>query len=379
MKKIILSVFMGCLLGFFTAPAALADKPEPAAENRGNVPIRYIPQPPQTLTLCGEKVPLDDPFIAEQLDREFNSLVHDQAQIIMCLKRAGRYFPYITRELKAAGLPDDLKFLAVTESFLLHYVQSKAGALGLWQFMPATGRQYKLAINDTIDERLNPEKSTHAAIAYFKYLHRMFNNWALAMASYNCGQGKVLNELKEQGAKSYYDLYLPRETMRYVYRVMAMKIILSDPEAYGYHIPKEHIYAPYQGDSITLTVTNPLPLRDLAAYSKSTVRYLRELNPELKVNTLPKGSYQLLMPQGQGTNVMKQAQRNQAGVSDKPAAPDKPGTAIKPQQQLWQVKAGDTLSSIAQRFNVSVDAIKAANNIKGNNIQVGQKLVIPAK
>lgn len=348
-----------------------AHQPPTAGVQSGSAAhMRFLPQAPRTLTLCGEKVPLDDPFIYEQLDREFNSLVHDQGQIVMCLKRAGRYFPYISRELKAAGLPDDLKYLAVTESFLLHYVRSGAGALGLWQFMPATGKRFNLEINSTLDERLNPEKTTHAAIAYFNHLHRMFKNWALVMAAYNCGEGKVSSELKEQGAKSYYELYLARETMRYVYRIMALKIIMSNPEAYGYYLPAEQIYQPIQGDRITITLDGPTPLRDIAAYSKTSVRYLRELNPELLTNTLPKGSYQLVIVKGQGANVLRQIKQAQANSASRPRQASQAA-------REWVVKPGDTLTNVAKRFGVSVQTIKDANNLASNNIRIGQKLIIP--
>jgi hypothetical protein len=356
-----------------------------AEESKEEIPAAqrfFLPRLPASLSLCGEEVPLADSFIAEQLDREFTMLVHDQAQIVMCLKRAGRFFPYISRQLQAAGLPDDLKYLAVTESFLLHYVQSKAGALGLWQFMPATGRQFKLAVNDFIDERLNPEKSTQAAIAYLKYLYDMFKNWPLAMAAYNAGQGTVLAQMKEQGADSYYDLYLPRETMRYVYRVMAVKIILSDPAAYGYDLPPEQIYRPYEGEEIKFTLNKEFPLRDLAAYSASSVRFIRELNPQLLSNRLPKGAYQLLVPQGQGANVLRQLGKERSAPP--PAAePARAAAAVRPageggKESGYQVRAGDTLSSISRRFKVSLESLRQTNHLKNDNIKIGQKLIIPA-
>ncbi|MDR1396556.1 MAG: transglycosylase SLT domain-containing protein [Desulfarculales bacterium] len=373
---------------FFLLTAALLicsapGGPAAAEENKDASlpsPRFFLPHPPESLSLCDEKVPLSDPFIAEQLDREFTMLVHDQAQIVMCLKRAGRYFPYISSQLQAAGLPDDLKYLAVTESFLLHYVRSKAGALGLWQFMPATGRQFKLAVNDFIDERLNPEKSTQAAIAYFKYLYGLFKNWPLVMAAYNAGQGTVLAQMKEQGADNYYDLYLPRETMRYVYRVMAIKIILSDPEAYGYHLPQERIYRPYEGEEVKFTLSRELALRDLAAYSQSSVRFIRELNPQLLVNRLPKGAYQLLVPQGQAANVRRRLEKEQ--ISSSPAAAAAAGNPAPAGEQSGraghQVRAGDTLSSISRRYKVSLEALRQANHLKNDNIQIGQKLIIPS-
>ncbi len=370
-----------------TAPSAPAGSQlfnQPATPSRAPEAVkpanmRYLPRPPKTLVLCGERVPLEDPFIYEQLDREFNTMVHDQAQMVMCLKRAGRYFPYISRALKEAGLPDDLKYLAVTESYLLPYVQSRAGATGLWQFMQATGRGYNLKMNDVVDERLNPEIATRAAIDYFKYLYRMFKNWALVMAAYNCGEGRIASELKEQGASSYYELYLPRETMRYVFRIMAAKIILSDPEAYGYYLPAEQIYTPMQGDEIIFNLERATTLRELAEYSKSSVRLLRELNPELVTNTLPKGSYQLLVPKGQGANVLRQLKQEQAESAPQPHQPPQISQAPQAPQvaTTWVVKQGDTLTSLAKRFGVSVQALKEANQLKDNTLKVGQKIVIP--
>jgi hypothetical protein len=379
-------IFWVCLLWALPVMGEETPSPDPApAQSLSRQPGFILPQPPASLTLCGEKVPLDDPFIAEQLDREFTMLVHDQAQIVMCLKRAGRYFPYISRQLKAAGLPDDLKYLAVTESFLLHYVQSRAGALGLWQFMPATGKQFKLTVNNVMDERLNPEKATRAAIAYLKYLHGMFKNWPLAMAAYNCGQGTVLEQMKEQGASSYYQLYLPRETMRYVYRIMAAKIILSNPAAYGYELPPERVYRPHPGETVEFTLSAELALRDLAAACQSSVRFIRELNPELLLNRLPRGSYQLVVPPGQSANVLKQLAREQsaaAGNDKTGASAGRPADTPRPaagSMTVYQVKAGDTLSSIARQYKVRVEKLKQANQLRGDNIHPGQKLVIPVR
>ena len=162
----------------------------------------------------------------------------------MWLKRGARYFPYITRQLKEAGMPEDLKYLAVAESALLRGVRSPAGAVGAWQFMPFTARRYGLRVDRWIDERRNFGKSTVAALAYLRELHDEFGSWTLAMAAYNCGETRVRKTIEEQGRRNYYELHLPRETMRYIFRIISAKIILQNPKKYGYDLPPERLYGP---------------------------------------------------------------------------------------------------------------------------------------
>jgi LysM repeat protein len=357
--------------------ALLLACPAGAKETTGSVPAStnppplFLPSPPDHLVLAGEKVPLGLPFVAEQLDREFIISVHDRAQVVMWLKRGRRYFPYISEELKKAGLPDDLKYLAVAESSLLHRVRSYAGAVGLWQFIPATGKRYGLRHNRWFDDRRNPEKATAAAIAYLKDLKDEFGSWALAMAAYNCGERRVRREIAEQGIKDYYHLYLPRETMRYVYRIMAAKIILSDPAKYGYVLPKDELYDPLETDSVTLKLRRTMHLRTLAVACNTTVRELREINPELRSYWLPSGKVTVKVPQGQGDQVKgrlaKLDKSKPEGVHSQP-----------PSAKRWVVvKQGDTLSSIAKRNKVKIKQLRQANNISGSMIKPGQRLVIP--
>lgn len=331
----------------------------------------FLPTIPDKLDLAGEKVPLELPFVAEQLDREFIIAVHDRAQVVMWMKRARRYFPYISKELKKAGLPEDLKYLAVAESALLHRISSPAGAVGLWQFIPATGKRYGLKINHWYDDRRNPEKATSAALCYLKDLKDEFGSWALAMAAYNCGERRVRREIAEQGVKDYYNLYLPRETMRYVYRIMAAKIILSHPAKYGYVLPKEELYAPLEADSITLQLHRSLHLRTLAQASNSTVRQLKELNPELRSYWLPRGQVTVKVPKGEGAEV-----KGRLASLDK-GKPQGVKTQPPNAERVVVVKSGDTLSSIAKRNNVKIKDLRSANHINGSMIKPGQKLVIP--
>jgi membrane-bound lytic murein transglycosylase D len=305
-KTLLLCLSLLLLFSFNASAGSHSEKPNPDNQvklkkagvfkrfkSRGH----FLPAPPKRLVLCGEKVPLDQVFVAEQLDREFNIAVHDRAQVVMWMKRARRFFPYISGMLKKQGLPDDLKYLAVAESALLQRVSSHAGAVGLWQFMRRTGQRYGLRRNRWFDDRRNPQKATKAAVAYLKELHEEFGAWSLAMAAYNCGERRVRTAIKEQGTREYYYLYLPRETMRYVYRIMAAKIILSDPMRYGYDLPDSRLYKPWPDNFLKLRLKNSIHLRELAKLAGTSVRMLKELNPELRTFHLPRGVHRIRVPE----------------------------------------------------------------------------------
>ncbi len=335
--------------------------PAPAAP-----PQHLIPLLPQQMTLCGQKVPLSNPLVAEQLDRELVISVHDPAQVIMWLKRASRYFPYISRRLREAGLPQDLKYLAVAESSLINYIRSPAGAVGPWQFMPATGRRYGLRINRWFDDRKNLAKSTSAAIAYLKKLHAQFGTWPLAMAAYNCGERRLANEMKVQQVDNYFDLALPRETQRYVYRILAAKIILQNPQRYGFNMRPYSLWRPVPHDTVELKLKRSLHLTVLAKAAGTTYRGLKELNPELRTRYLPRGSNVIKVPPGQGKGL---AQRLRAAG---------PGPA--PQADVYVIRQGDHLSGIAKKHGVSLKELKEANRLSEDKlIHPGQRLVIPEK
>jgi hypothetical protein len=328
-------------------------------------PTRYLPEPPTELELCGERVPLDQRDVAERLDREFNIAVHDPAQVVMWLKRAQRYFPYFEKRLKEAGLPEDLKYLAVAESSLLSLARSYAGAVGTWQFIADTGRRYGLRRNRYFDDRLNVEKATDAALRYLKDLKDEFGSWSLAMAAYNCGERRVRDEIKEQGQKDYYQLYLPLETRRYLFRIMAAKIILQNPEQYGYLLKPSRLYDPIPRDVVTIKLRRMTHLRTLAAAAGSTFYNMKQLNPEVRGDYLPSGTHRLNVPQGQGASLAKRL----AKMRPDPAPP----------HAVWVVKSGDTLSLIAHQTGVTISALRRANRLNSSQIFPGQRLVIPAK
>lgn len=187
---------------------------------------------PRNLEFCGEKIPQNDYEIKESLEREFHSNKHWKSSAALFFFRAQQWFPVIEPILKREKVPDDLKYVAVIESHLSN-AMSPAGAAGFWQLVPSTAQNYGLVVNGEVDERYDVEKSTVAACKHFKDAYKVFNNWTLSAAAYNLGIGGIQNALKRQNTDNYYDLMLNRETGSFVYRILAYKTLLSNPDHFG--------------------------------------------------------------------------------------------------------------------------------------------------
>ena len=254
---------------------------------------------PKNLTFAGEIVPLDNLFVRENLDREILVNTYWHSNTFLFQKRANRWFPEIEKILAANNLPDDFKYLALVESGLDN-VRSPAGAAGFWQFMKGTGKGLDLEINTFVDERYNLEKSTAAACAYLKKAYKQFGSWSLAAASYNMGKGGLNNQLTKQKVDSYYELYLNKETSRYVYRILAAKLILSNSENFGFTIRDSELYHPYQ--TYTVTVDSSISnLPQFAIQNGTNYATLRALNPWIRAFELPNSSnklYKFKFPSG---------------------------------------------------------------------------------
>lgn len=259
---------------------------------------------PDRLTLCGETVPLDDPRVWEMLDREFNITVWDRAQVFMYLKRAGRYFPFIEQELARAGLPDDLKYLAVAESALLTHSRSPKGAQGPWQFMTPAARSNGLRRDGVVDERLNFPMATRAAIRNLKRLHDKFGSWSLAMAAYNTGETRLARMIRKQETSDYYRLNLPLETERYVFRIAAIKIVMENPQRYGYHLSDPGTYKPQRYDVVEVKTRHRFDLVEVAKALGTDYKDLKELNPQYLRSYLPAGTYILHIPPESGFDAL---------------------------------------------------------------------------
>lgn len=198
---------------------------------------------PDSLTFAGQEVPLELFYVRESLDRELSVNTYWHSSTLRLIKKSYRWFPVFDTILEKYGIPEDFKYLCVIESGLSNVV-SPAGATGYWQFMKSTAKEYGMEVNKEVDERYNVIKSTEAACEYLLKSYKKYNDWALVAASYNAGQNGINRQLERQKASSYYDLLLSDETGKYVYRILAVKLIFENPEAYGFYIDEEDLYRP---------------------------------------------------------------------------------------------------------------------------------------
>jgi len=253
---------------------------------------------PEEVFLCDERFPIENRNVWENLDREFLLALSNEVTVILWMKRARRYFPYIEERLKEMGLPDDLKYVAITESGLRPEAVSSSGAGGIWQFIPSTGEKYGMRRNRSIDERFDFFKATEGAFSYLKSLYEEFKSWTLSMAAYNAGENRVRKEIELQKTRDYFYLDLPLETERYVYKIAVAKIILSDPGRYGYSLKEKELYDPFQVERIQIELTQPLPIIEVAKAIGIFYKEVKEMNPHLFEETIPLGIHFLNLPPG---------------------------------------------------------------------------------
>ena len=264
----------------------------------------YAPVLPDTLYFAGERVPMNIYYVRESMDRELMVNMYWQSNILLYMKRAGRFFPIIEPILKKNGVPDDFKYLCVIESGLQN-VTSSAKAQGYWQFIKSTGEKYGLTVNDDIDMRNNIEASTEAACRYLKDLKQRFGSWTSAAAAYNCGEGGLSRRYKLESVNNYYDVRLNPETARYVYRILAVKQIMQHPQDFGIYIRQCDLYPPIPTQTATLSGRD-IDLYEYARQHNCSYKMLRELNPWLINETIKNKAdktYTIKLPIKKGTEM----------------------------------------------------------------------------
>ncbi len=343
---------------------------------------------PKDLNFCGELVPVTDFTVRESLERELLVNTYFQSQSLLLHKRASRWFPIIEPILKRNGVPDDFKYVALIESGLTNAV-SPMKATGFWQLMDATAETYGLERSEEVDERYHVEKSTEAACKVIKAAYAHYGNWTLAAASYNLGMGGVDKQLDRQKSDSYYDLYLNEETARYIFRILAVKEIISRPKAYGYHLRPRDLYAPIP----TYSVKVDSSITDLAAFAiaqGTTYKILKVMNPWLLKSTLSNPdhkTYYIQFPQ-KGVKLYGMEDDDSASGVATVGRTDTSKYVTKAEviadslsrPILHVVKTGETWNTIATQHGVEENLLLEWNKKSSSELpKVGEEIVVPRK
>ena len=334
---------------------------------------------------------MDHEMSFELNDRTFSFIqyftVRNRDYTKMVLARKELFFPMFDETMAKHDMPLEIKYLSIIESGLDPQIRSRVGAMGLWQFMPATGGMYGMKINSEVDDRMDPELSTDAAAKYLKSLYRMFGDWEVAMAAYNCGPGNVRKAIRRSGGKkTFWEIYnyLPRETRSYVPQVQAMLYILEHLEEHNFH-PEDPTYVvEYE----KIRFDRALSLDKLAELTNLCVADLKTLNPAIKNNTLPEinKSMALRIPKSKAPYIKENLAWLSDSLNNAPIRLLASNVEVQSVEQLakeirqgastYKVRSGDVLGSIARRHGVTVTQIKSWNNLSSNLIRVGQTLKI---
>ena len=319
------------------------------------------------------EIPIMTNADVEKEIRQFQTVERDF--FISSYQRSALYRPMILRELKKAGLPEELSWLPLVESGFKINALSSARALGLWQFIPSTGYKYGLNRDDWVDERMDMEKSTRAAIDYMKELHTMFGDWLTVLAAYNCGEGRIIRTIASQHINyldRFWDLYykLPYETARYVPRFIATVMIIRDPQKYGMDLGNGKMPAL----SYEMVETNKsMRLPDIARKLDVPEETLNILNAELRHRITPDKPYKLRVPTEMTGQLLTVIDEIPQADTPRETFRKKRGVAIN-----HKVRQGETLASIAGKYKTTVGAIRSANHLsKKDQVVVGQRLTVP--
>jgi membrane-bound lytic murein transglycosylase D len=277
------SLIFTVVLGFILMVSFSENESKKEKESTTPVAVSGVYMPEQ-ISFAGEKVPVNCFDVKEGLERELlvNTYWHSQTSLL--IKRSRRYLGEIDSILRKNNVPADFKYLALAESGLAN-VTSPAGAVGFWQFIPATGKEYGLEINDEIDERYHIEKATEAACKFLKESYSQYGSWTMAAASYNCGRTSLSKQIQKQYSSNYYDLLLNDETARYLYRIISLKLVVGAPQKYGFDFSEDELYQPIPYKIIQIKS----PIKDLALFAfqnGTNYKMLKYLNPWLRSSSL---------------------------------------------------------------------------------------------
>jgi membrane-bound lytic murein transglycosylase D len=278
------------------ADKRIADLEKEIAGLRRDVALLKMPPVPDLVSLCDKPMPLMNEDIREDFEREFYQFLENKGLLTILVKRYGKFLSIVSGEIDRMKMPPDLIYLAIVESYLNPRAKSAANASGLWQFIKDTGKREGLFINDDIDERYSVTKSTRSALSYLKKLDDEFGDWFIAMAAYNAGENRLREAISNQNTRDFFELFLPEETDRYLFRIAALKEILGNPRKYGLSIEQKDYYRPYAVTETTIELDRETHTSVLAQAMGLPYKAFREYNLHIRKYKLPRGIYRLYVP-----------------------------------------------------------------------------------
>lgn len=287
------------VLGSITACAQQTENAAAITGEISEIASVYVADLPSKLDFAGENVPLQYAEVQEALEREMSVTMFMHSRTLRTLRMTTRYFPVIEPILKKHGIPEDFKYLCMAESGLDPNAVSGAGAAGLWQLMPGAAKDYGVETGSNVDLRFNVEVATEAACKYLKAAYNRYGNWTMAAASYNAGMAGVSRRMETQGVNSYYDLFLPDETMRYVYRILSFKVLTENPQKYGFHLKKKDYLPPFENYKKVSVSDENIKWSEFAAKHATNYKVLRILNPWIRsyeYANKTKKAYEVMVP-----------------------------------------------------------------------------------
>ena len=323
----------------------------------------------EVITFCGNEIRLDKSNLKERLEKEFFLYAFDKPQVMLWLKRSPRHFKHIEKILEENNLPEDLKYTAVVESALRTDIRSSRNAVGIWQFINPTAQLYGLEINKSYDERRDSVKSTKAASAYFKDLYEKFQNWELALAAYNIGEMRIERELESQKTESFYELILPEETMRYVFKIIAAKLIYENRNLLGFYLDKDDYYKSYETKEVKIYLDNTVPVSLASEVLGISFYKFRLFNPAVTGSYFKAGDNAVKIPENADT---KEFLKNFKKLCNK--------WYKEHNIFYYTVEPGDSLIKISEQFEVLVKDILEWNKMDYSDyIYPGQQLIIKSR
>jgi membrane-bound lytic murein transglycosylase D len=304
-----------------------------------------------SIEYCNIKIPLESQDVKQRLEKELLLALWDRPQVILWIKRAAKYFPYIENILKQYQLPLDLKYVPLIESALRPHASSMKSAVGYWQFIKSTGKRYGLRIDSMVDERRSIFQSTHAACKYIKDLEKQFGSYLLALAAYNMGEYGLKKEIKVQDNKDFFSLYLPLQTQRYIFKLVAAKLIFENMKSYGFNLEESDLYPVFSYDKINFQSDFQIPIALIAKVAEVSFKTIKDYNPQIRGYNLDKGSISIVLPKGKAKSFKQR---------------------FTAQYKNWQktyktrihiVKKGESLSMIAIKYKLTLSELLKINNL----------------